>query len=44
MSYIRIFFKLHEEVHSFLSNQKHKLAAKLIDSGFIQKLAYMADI
>ena len=38
------FYELHEEVHSFLSDQKHKFAAKLTDSAFIQRLAYMADI
>ena len=38
------FYELHEEVHSFLSDQKHKFAAKLTDSTFIQRLVYMADI
>ena len=38
------FYELHKEVHSFLSDQKHKFAAKLTDSAFIQRLAYMADI
>ena len=38
------FYELHEDVHSFLSDQKHKFAIKLTDSAFIQRLAYMADI
>ena len=38
------FYELHKEVYSFLSDQKHKFAAKLTDSTFIQRLAYMADI
>ena len=38
------FYELHEEVYSLLSDQKHKFAAKLTDSAFFQRLAYMADI
>ena len=38
------FYELHEEVYSFLSDQKHKFAAKFTDSTFIQRLAYTADI
>nr|XP_039253417.1 zinc finger BED domain-containing protein 5-like [Styela clava] len=38
------FYELHEEVHSFLSDKKHKFAFKLTDSDFIQRLAYLSDI
>ena len=38
------FYELCEALYIFLWNQEHKLAFKLKDKGFNQKLAYIADI